>query len=51
MKALHCEGITKLFHAFVAKERDCLTKAVKEDIIDCCQKTVRLEDGVHRPRV
>jgi ribonucleoside-diphosphate reductase beta chain len=33
-----------LFHAFV-KERDCLTKAVREDIIDCCQKTVRLEDA------
>jgi ribonucleoside-diphosphate reductase beta chain len=43
-ESLHCEGITKLFHAFVA-ERGCLTKAVKEDIIDCCQKTVRLEDA------
>ena len=43
-ESLHCEGITKLFHTFV-KERDCLTKAVKEDIIDCCQKTVRLEDA------
>ena len=43
-ESLHCEGITKLFHTFVA-ERDCLTKAVKEDIIDCCQKTVRLEDA------
>ena len=43
-ESLHCEGITRLFHAFV-KERDCLTKAVKEDIIDCCQKTVRLEDA------
>jgi hypothetical protein len=32
------------FHAFV-KERDCLTKSVREDIIDCCQKTVRLEDA------
>ena len=27
-ESLHCEGITRLFHAFV-KERDCLTKAVK----------------------
>jgi ribonucleoside-diphosphate reductase beta chain len=27
------------------KERDCLTKSVKEDILDCCQKTVRLEDA------
>jgi ribonucleoside-diphosphate reductase beta chain len=43
-ESLHCEGITKLFHAFCA-ERDCLTKTVKEDIIDCCQKTVRLEDA------
>ena len=43
-ESLHCEGITRLFHTFV-QERGCLTKAVKEDIIDCCQKTVRLEDA------
>ena len=43
-ESLHCEGIIKLFHAFV-KERNCLTKAVKEEIIDACQKTVRLEDA------
>ena len=43
-ESLHCEGITRLFHAFV-KERDCLTKSVKDDILDCCQKTVRLEDA------
>ncbi|MXP11119.1 ribonucleotide-diphosphate reductase subunit beta [Pseudoblastomonas halimionae] len=43
-ESLHCEGITKLFHAF-CKERDCLTKSVKEDIMDMCQKTVRLEDA------
>jgi ribonucleoside-diphosphate reductase beta chain len=43
-ESLHCEGITKLFHAFCA-ERGCLTKTVKEDIIDCCQKVVRLEDN------
>src|SRR4030095_9235160 len=43
-ESLHCEGITKLFHAF-CKERDCLTKAVREDIMDVCQKTVRLEDA------
>ncbi|WP_197465520.1 ribonucleotide-diphosphate reductase subunit beta, partial [Erythrobacter sp. HI0063] len=43
-ESLHCEGITRLFHAFCA-ERDCLTKAVKEDIMDMCQKTVRLEDA------
>ena len=43
-ESLHCEGITKLFHAFCA-ERDCLTKAVKQDIYDQCQTTVRLEDN------
>jgi ribonucleoside-diphosphate reductase beta chain len=43
-ESLHCEGIIKLFHAFCA-ERQCLTKSVKEDIIDMCQKTVRLEDA------
>ena len=43
-ESLHCEGITKLFHAFT-KERDCLTKAVKDEIVDACQKTVRLEDA------
>src|SRR3546814_513667 len=43
-ESLHCEGIIKLFHTFT-KERGCLTKAVKEDIIDTCQKTVRLEDA------
>ena len=43
-ESLHCEGITRLFHAFV-KERDCLTKSVRDDILDVCQKTVRLEDA------
>jgi ribonucleoside-diphosphate reductase beta chain len=43
-ESLHCEGIIKLFHTFV-KERDCLTRNVKEAIIDQCQKTVRLEDA------
>ncbi|MGN6536574.1 MAG: ribonucleotide-diphosphate reductase subunit beta, partial [Mesorhizobium sp.] len=43
-ESLHCEGIIRLFHAF-AKERDCLTKSVKDDIIDQCQTTVRLEDA------
>ena len=43
-ESLHCEGIIKLFHAF-CEERGCLTKAVKEDIMDMCQKTVRLEDA------
>jgi len=43
-ESLHCEGIIKMFHTFV-EERDCLTKSVRDDIIDCCQKTVRLEDA------
>jgi ribonucleoside-diphosphate reductase beta chain len=43
-ESLHCEGIIKLFHTFV-KERDCLTRDVKEAIVDTCQKTVRLEDA------
>ena len=43
-ESLHCEGIIKLFHAFV-KERDCLTKHVQDEIVDACQKTVRLEDA------
>ncbi len=43
-ESLHCEGIIKLFHTF-CEERQCLTKAVKEDLIDICQKTVRLEDN------
>ena len=42
-ESLHCEGIVRLFHAF-ARETGCLTKAVKEDIVDCCQTVVRLED-------
>jgi ribonucleoside-diphosphate reductase beta chain len=43
-ETLHCEGIIKLFHAF-CQERGCLTNAVKEDILDMCQKTVRIEDA------
>ena len=43
-ESLHCEGIIQLFHAFV-KERDCLTKAVKNDIRDVCHQTVALEDA------
>src|SRR5579864_4392594 len=34
-ESLHCEGIIRLFHTFV-KERDCLTRNVKEAIIDQC---------------
>src|ERR1700733_4466649 len=43
-ESLHCDGIIRLFHAF-CHERQCLTPAVKDDIMDMCQKTVRLEDA------
>jgi ribonucleoside-diphosphate reductase beta chain len=43
-ESLHCEGIIKLFHAF-CKERDCMTKSIRSDIMDMCQTTVRLEDN------
>ncbi len=33
-----------MFHAF-CQERQCLTKAVKDDIADVCQTTIRLEDN------
>ena len=49
-ESLHCEGmITKLFHTFC--RTGCLTKSVKEDIIDCCQKTVRHRRRLHRSRL
>ena len=43
-ESLHCEGIIKLFHTF-CQERGCLTQSVKDDIVDVCQKVVRLEDA------
>lgn len=43
-ETLHCQGIIKLFHEF-CKERQCLTQSVKDDIMDMCQKTVRIEDA------
>ena len=42
-ESLHCEGITKLYHAF-AKETGCVTQAVADDIVDCCKTVVGLED-------
>ena len=42
-ESLHCEGMTKLYHAF-AKETGCVTKAVADDIVDCCKTVVGLED-------
>jgi ribonucleoside-diphosphate reductase beta chain len=43
-ESLHCEGIIKLFHAFCQGAR-LPDPAVKSDIIDMCQKTVRIEDA------
>ena len=43
-ESLHCEGMVKLYHAF-AKETGCVTKSVAEDIVDCCQTVVGLEDN------
>src|ERR1700691_5873385 len=42
-ESLHCEGITKLYHAFNA-ETGAVTKAVADDIVDCCKTVVSLED-------
>ena len=42
-ESLHCEGMIKLFHAF-AKETGCVTKAVKDDIVENCRTVVALED-------
>jgi ribonucleoside-diphosphate reductase beta chain len=42
-ESLHCEGIIKLYHAFNA-ETGAVTKAVADDIVDCCKTVVGLED-------
>lgn len=42
-ESLHCEGIIKLYHAF-NKETGAVTKAVADDIIDCCKTVVEMED-------
>ena len=42
-ESLHCEGITKLYHAF-RKETHCVTKGVADDIVDCCKTVVGMED-------
>ena len=42
-ESLHCEGMIKMFHAFT-RETDVLTQSVKDDIVDCCQTVVKLED-------
>lgn len=43
-ETLHCAGITRLFHEF-CKERQCLTPSVRNDILDECRETIRLEDN------
>lgn len=42
-ESLHCEGIIKLYHAF-NKETGAVTKAVADDIVQCCETVVGLED-------
>ena len=42
-ESLHCEGMIRMYHAF-ARETGCVTKAVANDIVDCCKTVVSLED-------
>ena len=42
-ESLHCEGMMQLFHTFAA-ETGALTQDVKDNIADCCQTVVKLED-------
>ncbi|HMA51455.1 MAG TPA: ribonucleotide-diphosphate reductase subunit beta, partial [Magnetospirillaceae bacterium] len=43
-ESLHCEGITRLYHAWNA-ETGAVTKAVEDDIIDVAKTMVGLEEG------
>src|SRR6201986_786337 len=43
-ESLHCEGITKLYHAW-AQETGCVTKQVRDDIRDVAHNMVKLEGG------
>src|SRR5690349_7514442 len=43
-ESLHCEGITKLYHAW-ADETGCVTKSVRDDIRDVANNMVKLEEG------
>src|SRR5206468_1801344 len=43
-ESLHCEGIIKLYHQFV-RETGCMTSTLRDDIYDCAETTVRLEDA------
>lgn len=42
-ESLHCEGMINLYHEF-ARETGCVTRAVADDIVDCCKTVVGLED-------
>ena len=42
-ESLHCEGVIKLYHAF-NKETGAVTKAVADDIVDCCKTVIEMED-------
>src|SRR3546814_2631505 len=46
-ESLHCEGNIKLFHTFT-KERGCPPKAVREENITACPKTVAPEETSHK---
>jgi ribonucleoside-diphosphate reductase beta chain len=43
-ESLHCEGITRLFHAWNA-ETGAVTRAVEDDIVDVAKTMVGLEEG------
>src|ERR1700753_2520123 len=43
-ESLHCEGITKLYHAW-NEETGCVTKSVRDDIRDVAHTMVGLEEG------
>jgi ribonucleoside-diphosphate reductase beta chain len=43
-ESLHCEGITKLYHAW-NKETGAVTKTVRDDIVDVAKTMVGLEEG------
>ncbi len=43
-ESLHCEGITRLYHAWNA-ETGAVTKAVADDIVDVAKTMVGLEEG------
>ena len=42
-ESLYCEGIIKLYHAF-NKETGAVTKQVADDIVQCCETVVHMED-------